>query len=184
MCEDEMLISEIRNGSRIALEQLIQKHYADVQAYIQRTSGSYHIACDVTQETFIRMMKGLVKYRSGRFRSWLFTIASNTLKDHYRSQPKTEPLNEQLSGSSMIDFEKDAAEREELIKALKTLPFAQREALVLKYYHGMTSKEIADITGTNDSTVKSRLRLGVMRMREMFGGDENGKGTNNKGFSR
>jgi len=173
MVLDSELIKEITAGSHAAMEMLVARHYKSVYAYVYRQTGNYHLSCDVTQEIFIRMIKGLRAYREdGKFINWLFKIAVNCCRDHCRSYAKQTSQLHTLS----IDLsdERDnvyeifcrKAEREKLKAVLDSLPSLQREVIILKFYYGFKIKEIAELTQALQSTVKSRLREGIANLKK------------------
>lgn len=82
MSEDEQLIEKIHNGSEEAMETLVRRHYQNVFAFVYRRTGEYHLAYDLTQEIFLKMIKSLHFYHErGKFRSWLIKIAVNKCRD-------------------------------------------------------------------------------------------------------
>ena len=93
---DQELIHEIKNGSQAAMEVLVQRHYKNIFAYIYRKVGDYHLAYDLTQETFVKMMKSINNYKPyGKFSNWLLTIAVNQCRDYFRSSKFKQMDNEQ-----------------------------------------------------------------------------------------
>ena len=89
---DEKLIREILKGNQSAMEILVKRHYDLVHSYIYRTTSDYNISYDITQDTFIKMMKNIEKYNadSGKFKNWLLKIAVNTTKDYFKSKTYTQ----------------------------------------------------------------------------------------------
>jgi RNA polymerase sigma-70 factor (ECF subfamily) len=185
MLSDDILVSEIKNGNEAALEVLVKRHYNDVFSYICRRTGDYHRAYDLTQEVFIKMMTSLLKTRidEGKFTNWLLKIAVNTCRDYYRSSSfkQSERTCELFENSASTPGIISLLERKEEIKtlkdALKSLPEEQREAIILKYYHNKKFQEIAEITGSNESTAKSRVRQGLGKLSKLIirGDKEDGR---------
>lgn len=168
MKDDDELIKDIKLGSKAAMEELVDKYYKQIFHYTYRILGSYEDACDTTQEVFIAMMKALPKYQEqGKFISWLFTIAHNRCMNNYNKlkKHKSELIEEQET-SSTEDFSNQYENTELANELLETLPKIQKSTLILKYYHGLTSKEIAKITGVTVFTVKSRLYQGLQKLRK------------------
>ena len=98
--EESKLVKRAQKGDRDAMEALIGGYYPLVFAYFYKNTGRYHQSKDLTQEVFIKMISGLSGYRPrAAFKSWLFAIASNHLKNHYRSasrRPEPAELSEAL----------------------------------------------------------------------------------------
>lgn len=185
LLSDERLASEIKNGNEAAVEILVNRHYDTVYSYISRKIGDHHRAYDLTQEVFIRMMNniGNISLQEGKFANWLLKIAVNICRDYYRSSAYRQTVNtcqleeEAEYGANIVSI----MERKENIKlikeALAKLPADQREAVILKYFHDRKFTEIAEITESNESTVKSRVRLGMSKLKEILlkGDEDNGR---------
>lgn len=184
---DQELIHEIKNGSQAAMEVLVQRHYKNIFAYIYRKVGDYHLAYDLTQETFVKMMKSINNYKPyGKFSNWLLTIAVNQCRDYFRSSKFKQMDNEQEFQDWIPDEKENIAqllskkvESERVRTALQQLPDFQREAIILQYYHDLKIREIAKITHSKEATVKSRLRQGIQKLQKKFR-EENEDDQNNR----
>ncbi|WP_423409146.1 RNA polymerase sigma factor [Heyndrickxia sp. MSNUG] len=170
---DQELIAEVLNGSRASQEVLVRRHYKLVYGFLYRMAGDKELALDLTQETFIKVLNNLSKYRgSAEFKSWVLTIASNHAKDYFKSKAHKNSRNTyelqdrdaktEKSVSSI--FEKNE-KRKEIKEALDELPDFQREAILLKYYNDLKISEIARVTNATESTVKSRLKQGLGKLK-------------------
>lgn len=184
MPTDEELIEEIKNGSQAAMEVLVKKHYKNIFAYVYRKLGDYHLAYDLTQEVFIKMMKSIGTYKAkGKFEHWLLTIAVNHCRDYFRSSTYKHKNKEQEIFHHIKDDRKNVwdllskkIDSEKVKEALKTLPDYQKETIILRFYHDLKIKEIAHITESKEATVKSRLRQGIHKLKELLqGGNKDGK---------
>lgn len=172
MPEDQQLIKEIMKGSQAAMEVLTRKYYQQIYAFVYRKVGNKELAYDLTQEIFIKMMQKLSLYKStGSFKNWLFTLAVNHCRDYWRSKmhkekEKETKLDERLeSDKSNVPYIFEKKETRAHVKnAILQLPEMQREAIILRYYHENSMKEIAEITDANISTVKSRLKQGLEKL--------------------
>jgi len=174
--EEAALVQRAQGGSEDALNGLIERYYQTIYAYFYKNTGQYHQSMDLTQEVFIKAAAGIGRYRPlASFRSWLFAIASNHLKNYYRllsRHPNGEALWEELSiGSSAKGIE----QRNDISNALARLPPAQKETILLRFYHDFSIKEISKITGVPATTVKARIRYGLEKLkRELEGYNEKG----------
>ncbi|MDG5789070.1 RNA polymerase sigma factor [Evansella sp. AB-P1] len=183
MSTDEELIEEIKNGSQAAMEVLVKRHYKYIFAYVYRKLGDYHLAYDLTQDIFIKMMKSIHHYKGeGKFEHWLLKIAVNHCRDYFRSRSYKEK-EEQNTLSEQIKDEKENVwdliskklESEKVKTAVHKLPEYQKEAIILKFYKGLKIKEIAHLTDSKEATVKSRLKQGIEKLKiALKGGDNNG----------
>lgn len=164
------LIRKAQKGDTAALEELIGRYYDQVFAFLYRRTGDRLLAQDLTQETFLRLVKALPGYRPiGKFSNFLFTIAVNLASSHYRKN--TLPVREEFDweqADAGVQIEELLAGREkngQLRRALLQLPDMQRDAILLRYFHEMKIKDIARVTGAGPPTVKSRIAQGLGKLR-------------------
>jgi RNA polymerase sigma factor (sigma-70 family) len=177
MPTDEELIKEIQQGSQAAMEVLVRRHYKTIFAYLYRKTADYHLSLDLTQETLIRMMKSLPKYKhQGKFTHWLIVIAVNIGRDYFRSRQYLERQMLPFQGAAsseasnnMEDLLSQKADRMHIQNALQELSEPQREAIILRYYHEMKVCEIAQATSSHESAVKSRLFQGIAKLKRILG---------------
>ncbi|MBU3127221.1 RNA polymerase sigma factor [Clostridium tagluense] len=173
------LIKEIVKGNEAAMELLVKSNYNMVHSFVYRSVGDYNISYDLTQEIFIKMMKNINKYdyKNGNFTHWILKIASNHYKDYFRSAAYKQRINnkdidgeEIYADGTVVDILEKNESRKAVKKAVDNLPTLQREAIILKYYNNLKIKEISEVTGFNESTIKSRLFSGMGNLRKIMGG--------------
>ncbi|MCM3111061.1 RNA polymerase sigma factor [Lederbergia lenta] len=183
MIPDIDLIKEIKAGSHSAMEVLVKRYYKQIYAFIYRRTGNKDIAYDLTQEVFMKMLKSIHTYKEkAQFKSWLYTLAVNHSNDYFRSKAfqatqMTDELSDSHSSNENVPYIFEKKERRrEIIDAIKSLPEFQSTTILLRFYHDFKIKEIATIMQTNDSTVKSRLRQGMEKLKSTLQrGDDNEK---------
>lgn len=177
---DEKLIKEILKGNESAMEILVKRYYDLVHSFIYRNTSDYNIAYDITQDVFIKMMKNIDKYKieSGNFKNWILKISINTTKDYFKSKVyKQRHTSYDISDheiedkTNVVDILSKKEEAVKIKEAIEKLPKLQREAVILKYYNDLKIKEISNITGDNENTIKSRLFNGVKSLKKLLGGD-------------
>jgi RNA polymerase sigma-70 factor (ECF subfamily) len=178
---DERLILGIRDRDEGALAALYTRYADTVYGLALRIVHSPEVAEEVVQETFMRVWRGAHTFQGNPsgLRSWLFRIGRNLALDQLRRQaarPRTvtitpEPTDERAPLDTLADATCDVAVqatdrclREQVRRALLTLPPEQRHALELAYFGGLTHREIADETGEPLGTIKTRLRLGLQKL--------------------
>ncbi|PYI57360.1 RNA polymerase sigma factor [Paenibacillus flagellatus] len=177
MPDDRELIEEIANGSQAAMEVLTRRHYKSVYAFVYRKVGDKETAYDLTQDIFIKVIRSIGSYSGkGSFRSWLFSIAVNHCRDYWgsadyrqaarRSELLPDTLESEQKSVPYIFERKETRER--IVSAVNSLPERQREALILKYFHQMKIKDIAEATGAGVPTVKSRLKQGLEKIAKLW----------------
>ena len=179
---DEELVARSRSGDADSFNVLISRWERPIYALAYRVIGREEDARDVTQETFLRAFRALRGFKGdAKFSSWLYRIALNLCHDWMRKERRT-PLVavpegvevEQLAAErGPIESVEDLAARAELSRgvaaAMEHLPAEQRQAIILKQYHGLTFQEIADLMKCPLSTVKTRVYQGLSTLRKQLG---------------
>lgn len=170
--DEKKLIDKIKQGDREAMDTLVKNHYQTIFAYCYRNTGDYHRSCDLTQEVFIKAISAIPAYKNnGTFKAWLFSIASNHLRNDWRYR-KIHPQEELKDSGEALPANSEEFQKIEMEEAMRHLPSEQRNAVVLKYYHGLKITEIAKVTGTKDATVKSRLKYGLEKLKKLLGDND------------
>lgn len=165
--EEQALIKKVQSGDGDAMNSLISGYYQSIFSFFYKNTGNYHQSKDLTQEVFIKMVAGISKYRpKSPFKNWLFTIASNHLKNYYRTlsrHPEWAEITDECIKTTN-DIANIALENDIKV-ALRHLPSEQREAVILRYYNDFSVKEISKITGAMETTVKARIRYGLEKLK-------------------
>ncbi len=179
--EDERLLARIAAGDRRAFETLYDRYAAVVFGMALRMLGDRSIAEEAVQEIFWRVWQRLESFdRSRAFAPWLFGIAHNYCIDELRRRKvRPQPIYEDDDHPvlSAIPDDNDVgeaailAEQQQTVRAaIEQLPDEQRQALMLAYYGGLTQQEIASRLGNPLGTVKTRMRLGLQKLRALLEG--------------
>lgn len=174
MPDDELLALGIQQGDRSALAVLVERHHSPLIGYLYRMTGSDRaLAEDLTQETFLRVLRAINQYRYPRpFKPWLYTIATNLARDYYKraetrfvvAMPET--MTESTADNNPPEATlMSADEASQVATAILQLPDHQREVLVLRYYQALSLAEIAEVLNIPVGTVKSRLSTGIRNLK-------------------
>jgi len=187
---DEQLIRLAQRGDPQAVSVLYQRHRRKLINYLYRLTGDRMLAEDLTQETFLRVVRHLPSYRpTGSAAGWIFRIAKNLALNSFRDRKKSrelsldEPVLEQEDEENAVrreamiadsapgpDREADRKETERQIQeALLKVSPVFREALVLCDIQGMPYKEAAELLECSINTIASRLARGRVKMAELLG---------------
>lgn len=163
--EDEILVQRIKAGDIDAMDQLIQKYYSTVYAYCYRKLGNRDDAQDITQETFLHFCRNFDSYvQRGKVKNYLYTIAHNLYVSTMRKDAPIH-LEEDEKITSCDDVSK--YEVTDFIKtALTELPDEQRNVILLRFYHDLKLRDIAQITGSGLSITKYRLSQGIKAIKK------------------
>ena len=177
--DDVQLIQRTLSGDDAAFGILLQRYQKSVHALVWRKLGDFHIAEDITQDTFLQAYKKLSTLKNhNQFAGWLYVIADRLCIDWSR---KRRLITESLEGTPVEDIERSSyihhvseqretertERRRELVKKLLAkLPESERTVVTLYYLGEMTAKEIGKFLGVSVGTIKSRLRRGRKRLQE------------------
>jgi RNA polymerase sigma-70 factor (ECF subfamily) len=180
---DEALMTRFQGGERAAFTLLVRRHQGSLYNFALRQLGSGSAAEEVVQEAFVRVVQNAADFRhSARFTSWLYTIARNLCVDairrrvHRRHPSLDEPQRpDEAAGPTLGDRTADASAsveraalsgeiRERVLSAIAALPDDQREVFLLREVSNLPFKEIAEVVGAPENTVKSRMRYALDRL--------------------
>jgi RNA polymerase sigma-70 factor (ECF subfamily) len=162
-----------RRGDPRALARLYRVFAPPLLAYLQRAGGDRSEAEDVLHETFLRLITGRGRYRAqGRFRSWLFTVATRLLYDRQRKQRRRDLIiaedPAELAPRPAVDPQRrlEARELHALVRsALADLPASYAAALQLRVREGFSYAEMVAITGEPAGTLRSRVHHVLKHLR-------------------
>lgn len=184
---DEELLAAFQQGDAGAFERLLRRHRGPLYTFLVRMLGDKERAEDLAQETFLRIVKGAATWEQrAKFQTWLYTIARNLCVDQSRRDKfrRTDSLDEtqggpgaEEEGAPLVDqvagtgpgpdrAAESARLRPVLQRALLGLPAEQREVFILREQAGVPFKEIAEMVGVNENTVKSRMRYALEGLRK------------------
>lgn len=170
---DETLMKAYADGSMAAFETLYQRHRGPLYRYILRQAGNTATANDLYQGCWEKIIRARGQYRStAPFKAWMYRIARNHLIDHFRrTRPSADLAPDELATANPGPDAYTESEMRggDLSAAINQLPPEQREVLLLKLESGLDLADIAEITGVNSETAKSRLRYAVDKLKRTLG---------------
>lgn len=179
---DVAAMLRLREGDDLALNEIMDRWQRRVLSYLMRLTGNQAVACDLAEETFVRVYQSRDRYRpKGAFSTWLFAIATNLFRNQSRWQFRhatvsidaandldDKPLGEKIPDSRHDPSrEVEISERSTAIReAVLSLPNDQRQAIVLFEYEGLSHEEIAQVVGCTPKAVETRLYRARATLRE------------------
>lgn len=181
--EDAELVARVANGDTNALAQLYDRYSQAIYSLCLRIVRDRPAAEELTQEVFVRLWRSAASFEPGKGRvsTWVLRIAHNLALNEIRrrqSRPAIAPdIDWEVESAWLSDpsTEGDPAmsawlqERAETIRqAMTQLPQAQRQAIELAFFGGLSQAEIAAALGDPLGTVKSRIRTGMQRLRDLL----------------
>ena len=182
---DSWLISEYRSGNEKTLAVLIERHQKDLFSFIFYKLMDEDLANDIFQDTFMKIIVTLKEGRyneEGKFILWAKRIAHNLIIDHFRLKSKhikvseTSYDNDEFSIFDLISGNEENIEeqlvrrqiQEDLLKMLVYLPANQQEVIRLRFFDGLSFKEIADQTDSSINTTLGRVRYALINLRKIM----------------
>ncbi len=169
MIEDWECLELARRGDDHAWRVLFRRHYAPLVRMTACMTGSLDSAHDVAQESFVRLLRVMIRDRSGSFKAYLSTIAYRlALKERKRQQS-----GRSLDGVDIADSAPDPLQQaiqdetdRHIFRAMQGLPVEQREILSLRCFGGLSYEQIASVAGLPLGTVKSRIFYAIKSCRD------------------
>ena len=181
MRSDNELVAAFIAGNNEAFDTLLSRYQDRLYSYIQYYIHNRDLADDLFQETFVKAIVCLRQggyQESGYFYAWLTRIAHNLLIDHLRAERHDEVQYADDGATLWNDNPQllDSSRESELIteqvlkdvkRLVEHLPEEQREMVQLRYYQGLSFKEIAALTGVSINTALGRMRYAILNMRRL-----------------
>ncbi len=178
---DEKLVKAYSEGNNQAFDVLLRRHQDRIFNYIRRIIKNEDIANDIFQETFVKAIQTIRQGRyteNGKFPAWISRIAHNLIIDYYR-QEKSENLQsadledidvlnrKELCEDTIEDMIISEQIREDVKFLIEELPPLQKEVLIMRYYQGLSFKEIAETTKVSINTALGRMRYAIINLRRI-----------------
>ena len=180
--EDQELVKKFLNGDKSSIEVLIKRHKNKVYTYIILTVKNQHLAEDIFQDTFIKVIKSLHegKYKdNGKFLSWVIRIAHNLIIDHYRKEKQINTYSNEdyeadifnsrrLADGNVEEFLIQDQITSDVRRLIEELPDDQKQVILLRHYGGLSFKEIAEQTDVSINTALGRMRYALINLRKLI----------------
>ncbi len=176
---DTQLIHLTLDGDDAAFTELVEKYQKQVHALVWRKIGDFHIAEEITQDTFLKAYQKLATLKKKQsFSSWLYVIATSRCKEWFRKKYRRAQLMqdgdtthpEKATYSTYVHEENERftaeAQRDVVRKLLAKLGESERTVMTLHYFGEMSCSEIGTFMGVSTNTIKSRLRRAQQRLKK------------------
>jgi RNA polymerase sigma factor (sigma-70 family) len=175
---DEALLAGYATGDRAAATIFVRRFQGRMTGLALMMTRDRLVADDVVQDAFVRAWRYAASYdpRRGPVRSWLLGIVRNVALDRLRvssrrpevlfAEPPADVPGDDADTADAVG-EREAAAH--VVALLDTLPAEQRDTLLAVSLHGLSAREVSDVTGVPLGTVKTRVRLGLRKLRDQLG---------------
>jgi RNA polymerase sigma-70 factor, ECF subfamily len=184
---DELLMVRYQRGDRAAFASLVRRHQRGVYNFVLRQSQNPMLADELSQQIFLRAVQRSGEFKQEiRFRTWLYTIARTLVQEELQKEdaartaqpaPASEPSPRVASEGDQVmglrarqrsDRASSAPVASLIVDAVVTLPRDQREVLLLRELGNLSFKEIAEVTGASETSVKARTRQALERVQQVL----------------
>ncbi|MBN1124433.1 MAG: RNA polymerase sigma factor [Sedimentisphaerales bacterium] len=177
MQEDKQLIEQLKHGDSTALSQIYEKYGSSLLIIAYRLLKDLSSAEDILHDVFLAFAEAIETFTlTGSLKSFLAACTVNRARDAYRHRKRIISLDDVTRIPACPDCgpEKEVQASEELARveeALLTLPYEQREVILLKIHGGLKFREIAGIQEVSTNTVQGRYRYGMDKLRQLLDGE-------------
>jgi RNA polymerase sigma-70 factor (ECF subfamily) len=177
--ETWLLVNRAQDGDGEAFGQLYDRYVDTVYRFVYYRVNDRALAEDFTSETFLRALRriGTISYQGRDIGAWFITIARNIVLDHLKSArhrletPTAETVEGRDYAQSTESAVLDQLRAERLMAAVGQLGDEQRECVMLRFVHGLSVSETADVMGKNDGAIKALQHRAVRKLAELVGGE-------------
>ena len=174
MINDHDVMCEVRDGDVEKLGLLFEKHNKHLYNFFFRQTGKGQESEDLTQEVFFRILKYRHTYKDdGKFMVWMFKIAYNARNDYYKKYKQhsdIDDVSDTLASSDPLPDKvtEHRSDVEYLEKALDALPLKKKELILMSRYENMNYKEIGEVLGCTEGTVKVRMYRAIKDLTTIY----------------
>ncbi|NDV42349.1 RNA polymerase sigma factor [Flagellimonas sediminis] len=165
---DEMIMQKVAEGNLDLLKVLFDRHHKHVYNFLFKMTGDRMLSEDLTQDVFYKLIKYRSSYNMGSFKSWLFTIARNSLKTHFTRHHKTFEDIEVLAYQSVEDAHDMTENNAHLQNALNRLPPEDRELILLNRYQEIRYDDLAEMMGSSPGAIKTKVCRILKKLKEIY----------------
>lgn len=178
---DDQLVELYVQSNNEAFDELLARHKDKLYSYIFFNVHNEDMANDIFQETFVRAIITIQQGRytaAGKFQAWITRIARNQIIDQFRLNKSENTIsNDDCEGDIFNDVRISVQPvenqmlteqmLEEACQLMDELPMNQREVVYMRFFQGLSFKEIAETTGVSINTALGRMRYAILNMRKM-----------------
>ncbi len=180
--QEKELVEKAKNDTQV-FGELYDQYYPKIFGYVLRRTASIDVAQDVTSEVFFKALKNLGQfcYRGFPFSSWLYRIATNEIANYFRKNKREKFCLEEAFNSvsisnpsaetELLEAEAELKRHEDFLilhENLSKLSVKYQEVITLRFFENKQVKEIGEILGKREGTIKSLLHRGLEKLRKLM----------------
>ncbi len=163
-----MLMQEVAQGNLDMLRPLFNRHHKHLYNFVLKMCGDSMLSEDITQDVFYKILKYRASYNNGKFVSWMFTIARNSIATHFKSNKERHADLEQVEHQLANKQIEEKQDYSDLQRALNRLDPSDRELVILNRYQGIKYEEIALITDSTPGAVKTKMSRALKKLKALY----------------
>ncbi len=160
-------MQEVSGGNLDAMAILFERYHKWIYNFLYQMEPDEAVCEDLTQNVFYKAMRYRTSYKGGKFSSWIFKITRNVFSDHIK---KKKP-NVTLENLVLVEDESKedlSNEVRRLRIVLNMLPVGDKELIIMSRFQGMKYHQIADVIGSNEIAVKTRVHRIIKKMKTIY----------------
>lgn len=180
--QEKELVERAKNDAQV-FGELYEQYYSPIFGYVLKRTASIEIAQDITSEIFFKALKNLSKFqwRNASFSSWLYRIATHEIANHHRkNNHRFSPLDEvsdiiadtaPIAENELIEAETELERHQDFLTlhaSISKLSVKYQEVIMLRFFENKSLKEICEILGKREGTVKSLLHRALEQLGELM----------------
>lgn len=167
---------KVKSGDLDKMALLFKRYHRPLYGFLFHMTGKQQESEDMVQEVFYRMLRSRHTFTGeGEFKTWMYHLARNIVKDYYRKEKRTgnsyeaNAFSEKLAGGALADeVVQKKQDIEQLQQAINNLSDESREVLVLSRYQELKYAEIANILGISEGAVKVRIHRAITQLKVLY----------------
>lgn len=176
--DDGALLAGFLSGDGEAFKALVRRHQKPLYRFIWRRVRNHADAADICQKVFLKVFLKVRDFRGeASFRTWLYEVALNQCKNHFRTRERERIDDVELESLPLandpVDADSESAQQERIVRTLvERLPAKQRRTLELRFFQGCTFIEVAAVMDCPIGTAKANYHHAIMSLRKHLRGTE------------
>lgn len=165
---EEDMLKKAKNGDSVAMAYMVKEYRPVVERFLYQFGVSPNDIADVTQQVFIKVVRSLKKFKGGTFTTWLYKIALNASKDHFRKMKREKEKVVLMKSQLVTQNHWSSPENETLHEAIQQLDEKYKTPIILYYFHDLSYEEVADVLSCPIGSIKTRLHRGKQNLKEVL----------------
>lgn len=161
-------MAEVAQGNLDLLRILFDRHHAHIFNFLYKMCGDKMLSEDLTQDVFYKVIKYRSSYKNGKFVSWIFTIARNSLKTHYTRNKEMHSDLDTVQYRLAENENENQEDYSQLQRALGKLESSDREVIIMHKFHEIKYNELAEIMNSTPGAIKTKVSRALKKLKTIY----------------